>query len=193
MVTGLDIASSVANHYKNYWELTIRTPELKTYLETETVYENTVSTDVFTLAIISAAQDFQYSPLTEYDIAPSIAPNSKRDPLDVVWVSKLPKPATRDPSVTKNIILGSEIEMGDNQLKAIKRLLKLENFMTFANAQEPWKMLCTWKDFVNFERFIPRASDRSGRTLGDRWIFITEDPNGWLTYHDGNGQSRSIP
>src|SRR5438874_13049558 len=134
MISGLDIARSVAHHYKAHWQLAVKSAGLNAYLERETNYENTVSTSVFTLAIISAAQDFQYGALTEYDIVPSITRNSKKDLVDIVWVTELPnKPATREASLSRKIVLGSEIEMGDNQLRAINRLAKLADILRFGS------------------------------------------------------------
>ena len=99
MISGLDIARSVAHHYKAHWQLAVKSAGLNAYLERETNYENTVSTSVFTLAIISAAQDFQYGALTEYDIVPSITRNSKKDPVDIVQLDRVHAPSLLGDSI----------------------------------------------------------------------------------------------
>ena len=178
---GPQIAFKLYQYSASLWEKVLgNSGPLLDYYEKEWLHESSLYTSIFTLSLIAASKDFDAGAITEYS------------DIDVVWCSKLPTPLKRGDSYQRqvpneNLLLLSEIEMQDREIKAIMKLHKFDENLRKQGLEESWKVLITYRPAKDFLQSIP-AEVRS--PMEKKWLIITEAtfgmPGVWLQYHMGS-------
>jgi len=173
-LTGEQIARTVNQYYRQFWQEALHTKGMRDYFDNEPIFDSSFTTSVVRLAIIAASQYLGFGALNEHRY---VSPQGDVRKIDVIWRSTPPTPSKPNQKArdidSKEIILLAEIEMAGNVKQAVERLREYDQMLRSQGLQELWKLIVT---------YVPANEIRpilSALPSGDfKWLIITDDPQG---------------